>query len=295
MLAEFILTERCNWQCKYCQYPLIENPKHLNTIDEAKELDWLYDYINNNPKYDGCVLEGGEIGLVPIEVVLYMLEKLNKKCIINTNGVFIDEVIKNGIDISKYTDTIWWHCVPNPNGDIIEDKAVLPGVNVIPGIVGNSVDNIIKFVTNNKHIKFGYLAIENDLGNRVNIEVLRHEYEQLLDFVNKNKDMFSNTDDIIMRTVNSIKAVDRYDRIRSICRKCSTYTVINVPNKQLSICAVRSNSNRIELNVANLEKIDKKKHNPFDPTRFDNCDTCIRECISGYNTAIYNMIGYNTQ
>ena len=79
------LTEKCNWQCKYCDFPKLE------TKNTAKNIDNFLNYAKKIiPKNTMVTWEGGEIGLVDeslLDKVFY--SDISETYSVITNGAFL--------------------------------------------------------------------------------------------------------------------------------------------------------------------------------------------------------------
>lgn len=115
------LTEKCQWNCHYCDFPTIQNPKTV-TLDKVKE--WIPKILDTcDPS--GLSLVGGELGLINEEIMdsiltdcsLYQIRKnkASDKCdtlriIILTNGLYFETHKESMQKVYPYLDILYvWH------------------------------------------------------------------------------------------------------------------------------------------------------------------------------------------
>lgn len=77
------LTEKCNLQCDYCDIPQIKKPKSCTIEDLEKYLP----IFNNDNKFLDIL--GGEVGVLPDDVLEYLFKNIKKPLQISTNGLFL--------------------------------------------------------------------------------------------------------------------------------------------------------------------------------------------------------------
>lgn len=79
-----ILTQKCNWDCAYCDRPSIEHRKEPDKKIVEKFYPRLLEKYNDSLVY----ISGGEPGLINYEILKYVFS-FDKKLSICTNGLFI--------------------------------------------------------------------------------------------------------------------------------------------------------------------------------------------------------------
>lgn len=98
MHYHIILTERCNLKCKYCY------EKSMNEFENGLEIKWKYDLktpfdsevsVEKLKKFikpeDTLIFYGGE-PLVMLEKMQEIMDNINCRFMIQTNGIFLDKV-----------------------------------------------------------------------------------------------------------------------------------------------------------------------------------------------------------
>lgn len=267
----FILTQKCNWNCSYCNYPNIKNPTTINE-EMIDKLDWLFDIVNSHSE-SISVLQGGEIGLVPSKAVEKVMNRLTTKCIINTNGLFMSEENMTNLNITNKIQEIWWHVTDEPekNSQII-DIYRPDNIPIIAGIVGVDAEKIIEFIKSHSDIKIGYVNLETPLI----MKDMVNEYKKLELFILKNRSRFtSNAIENFYFKKNNYK----YLKIqRMICQQLCYSACFDISNMTISPCAVRCNTVTIELNEKNAEDLINNCLS-FPNWETSHCDSCIRQCI----------------
>jgi len=102
--VEVVLTYKCNWNCTYCC---------VDTHNQDRILDVeLFQKLENIPEDYNITLSGGELGLLSLDKLKTILEKVKEKkprsISINTNGLFI----KNYPELLDEFQTVLYHISP---------------------------------------------------------------------------------------------------------------------------------------------------------------------------------------
>jgi len=263
MNFNFIITEKCNWECSYCFFPRIENQKH----PKLKNLQKHIPYIKDIP-IDGYMdVQGGEIGLVPIDILEYFFTTMKQKMYISTNGLFLTKKMHLNEKIRPYIEMIQWHVHPEPCNNIhiydIHDKEIF----ISKGIVGSSMDNMINFLNYNKHIMFHYIDFEyyrNDL--------VFHDADKYRSLYAKINHIENLTEDAKQRIR---KRVTESKDLRSKCMFHNDSILIDLVNENICLC-----QRNLDVNVNLTEKklLERIETEPIDFFNLDmiSCYSCGR-------------------
>jgi len=156
---EFIITEKCNWNCYYCVFPTLTDKKHFNIDNALKHLEYMNPIIDKMGKHISIV--GGEIGFIKESILYNFIKSFNKKVSISTNGLFLRNYYHKG-PMRKHINEIMWHASENCDG-IIADCFVDDEIDIIPGVVCNSIEKMMKFIKRNDHINFRYVKFDDSI------------------------------------------------------------------------------------------------------------------------------------
>lgn len=279
-VIEFSVTDYCDWNCEYCSFPLLtEKRKVSNKILTEK---WLFDIINNILFDSEILIQGGEIGTLELDDI-YLLEEilklLNRKVIIDTNGLFI---VKNYHKIlKKYIDKIYLHVTDNGKNthiDKIKEKNDLDDIIIIYGIVGEP-DFIIDYLTKMKDITFEYVDIESS-----NVEFSYEKNKEKIKKIN----LFQNN-----KYTNFFRNDNKIEYQRSLCKHASNL-VINLQKMKLMPCMTKAQidyTSHLDLTYDNFKKI-LTEMNVYNITN-DFCKKCYRSCfIVNFDYILRNKITY---
>ena len=141
------------------------------------------------PKTD-VFIQGGEVGLLPIDIMRHLLITLDRKIVISTNGVFMKNNYHKDKLIRPYVDQIYWHLSENCN-NIVEDihDEEIP---IIRGIVYTNDEDKDWFLSNNSNLDIEYqepeIAIESKCITEPNVDIDKcRQYSSciLIDLVNE--------------------------------------------------------------------------------------------------------------
>ena len=99
----FVLTEQCNWRCKYCFFTDIQDQRSANFDIVKMHLEYIKDFM-----IEGYMdVQGGDIGLVDIGLLEYFFETMGRKMYVSTNGVFLNKKMHLNEKIKPFIKMIW--------------------------------------------------------------------------------------------------------------------------------------------------------------------------------------------
>jgi hypothetical protein len=78
-------------------------------------------------------LQGGEVGELPVELIEYLLSKIDSEITIDTNGLFMSKGYHKNPKIRKYIKQILWHV--SPDCELIDIDDVTDSIKIIRGVV----------------------------------------------------------------------------------------------------------------------------------------------------------------
>lgn len=262
----FILTEKCNWKCSYCEYPLMQKPNTTTKKILDKHMPYIMDMIINLGKnVTGIDVQGGEVGLIDLNILRVFFKYIPFPVIISTNGKFLERGYNNDKVIRPLIKEIYYHVYPDPKKVKIEYKKYDDKIPIKNGIVHNNIEDMIDFIRINENIFFDYIEFENPIYSKTKISV--NQYHVLIDKV-------KNFPNISSKALNILKRkIEKNTPKREFCRKFSSTVTIDLVNERILLCH-RSNSSYIHLSKTNLKK--RLTSYPKDIFSIDNCKSCVR-------------------
>lgn len=268
----FTLTEVCNWDCNYCEFPLIYNPRHTSMKILSKHLPYIKKIWD---KLDDLIVHadvcGGEIGLLDSEILRYFFKTLDRPMIISTNGMFLDKGYHLDPEIKPYIKDIWLHLNMDRERNYINAYAY-SGYSLKKGIVHNNADEMFEFITNSNST-FDYVEFEFPI-----IEKHKKDNEMYEYLYNKIKDLKNVTPEAKKRVKDRIT---EKDNLRQLCERYNQTVEFDLINERITLCH-RSQKNWIELNEENLKKrLTKFPHYIFGNET--NCESCTRLYAGRFN------------
>ncbi len=274
------LTEKCNWNCFYCGYPLKTQPKEI-------DLDWFKGTIKDlkpvTDKYDlQLCVEGGETGLVSEDILDYlffesnMTDKQQFKWHVASNGTFM---LKRYHD--KYKDvlrSILYHVVPDlvkPNMNF--KKYQCDGYDIYPTIVihKENIQYLSSFLDQHTDEMFVLHVIQRRIEH---LDIMdKSYYQQIYDIVKDKPNVVQDFKDRYKYILSNYDNTRLMDLKRSFC--CHNYKkmIIDFPNRVINRCCISMESDTIPLTPENLDKCLSNTQKIF--TDWD--DAC-NDCIGGF-------------
>lgn len=256
----FILTEKCNWNCPYCYFTGLEYPKEPN-LDRYKEhlpyikkiIDKLGDLVVN------IDIQGGEVGLIPVEILEYFFQTIKKPIVVSTNGMFMENGYHENPKIKPYIANIMYH--------VTEHFDRPPQFNIgSMGIVHDDMNTMIKYIKNNPNIMFDYIEFEFDINEprKMDMDMYYELFEKL--------DPLDNVTDNAKKIVQQ-RALWEHPEHRNNCRRYNHSILIDLVNANICLCQRQLDIN-IPLTEENL--IYRLRTFPKDIFKDDHCESCTR-------------------
>ena len=264
-----ILTEVCDWKCEYCQFPLLERPKQLTTDAIVRHIPYIREIISKteNPYVE---IQGGEVGLIGPQMMALLLEELDNKVIVSTNGLFLEKGYHLRERIRPYIREILWHVCDKPGDYKIDVDYNDNDIFINKGIVHSSIDEIAKFIERNPQISFNYIELECDIRFKRSHRI--DDYRRLYDAISSMSNVTDNALEIIQ------KRIDEPNSKRDKCKKFHPVISINLAAETICLCQ-RVITENIPLTRDNLIKRLKTFPNKlFSYNDTMGCDSCIRLC-----------------
>jgi len=267
----FILTEKCDWNCCYCQFPLLDDHNEINSDKISRHVPYIRNVIKKTETVSEASIEiqGGEVGLIEKETLISFLETLNMPVFVSTNGEFLKRGYHLDEKIRPYIREVQWHLCQDPGDYKLEVDYNDNELFINKGIVHSNVDEIIAFIKQNPHIEFNYVELECNIQEKrtSDIDVLRGLYNRLQGLPNVGKNVF----DILERRFND--APDKREK----CHDYHSVVSINLANESICLCQRVTDVN-IPLTRKNLiKRVITYPNKCFEyPDSMMGCDSCIR-------------------
>jgi hypothetical protein len=252
-----VLTTDCDWDCSYCN--VTKFGKYTTNKEKiARHLPYIMELIGDY----NFVLAGGEIGLVPADIISDLMLAMGKPVTINTNGLFMEKGYHNIPEIRSNIDKIYYHV-----DDLLQKTEVYGDseLDILYGIVSDNIDSIIKFVSTNKDLQISYVGLDSSFNNN------RMDYITLLLLI---REYYNVTDDAIRQLEHYCLRYNHLGKYRRFC-KATSFT-IDLAKEVICLCAFRNKHIDIPLTRENLQRVISES-NVFQGD--DNCATCTRVCM----------------
>jgi hypothetical protein len=259
----FVMNQKCDWDCPYCYFrhfrfdnvSLEVYQKHLPYI--KKIIDKLGDLVVN------IDIQGGEVGLIPVEILEYFFQTLKKPIVVSTNGMFMEKGYHNNPLIKPYIDRIFFHYW-DFSGRKTKDYDI-KDIPVLRGICHSRVDGLVNFIKGNPDVMFEYVEFEFDIDEprKMDVDMYNSLYESIQDFDNVSE----YAKGIIRGRLN-----ERPDH-RNNCRRYNHSILIDLVNAKICLC-----QRQLDINIPLTEENLLYRLRTFPKDVFDNdhCETCTR-------------------
>lgn len=257
--ANILLTTKCDWNCSYCNV----TEDGIRTATRG-DVDRHVSYIKEMLCDYELVISGGEIGHVDTETLIHFLQSIDRKVVINTNGMFLEKGLHEVSEIRKYIKKILYHVVESPSSDDVVVLFSDVDIEISHGVVGENVDSMVDFIKKNGHVVFDYVAIDTP-PNTVSVD-----YVDLLGGI----ESLSNVSRAAIERIESYSTkYNHIHRYRTLCRRISF--AIDFATEKICLCAFKNKHISIDLTRDNLYRV----MNGHPLMGRDNCRFCHRVCM----------------
>jgi organic radical activating enzyme len=256
----FILTEKCNWNCPYCYFSKLEYPKEPMMLRYQKHLPYIKKIIDKlGDLVVNIDIQGGEVGLVPEDIMEYFFETIDRPIAVSTNGMFIEKGYHENPKIKPHIANIMYHVTEN------FDRP--PQFNIgSMGIVHDDIETMVRYIKDNPNIMFDYVEFEFDINEHreMDIDMYQELYEKI--------ENLNNISDNAKNIINQRRLYENPNH-RDNCKKYNHSILIDLVNANICLCQRQLDIN-IPLTEENL--IYRLKTFPKDIFKDDHCESCTR-------------------
>lgn len=249
LCIDLVPTEICKWDCNYCVFPNIQNP--LETTKEIIDRHCSYiryhiHKLKSNNIDVRLYMQGGEVGELPKPTIKHLLNTINNKITISTNGLFMEKEYHKDPEIRKYIKQIYWHV--NPDCELDDIKDFSDYIKIVRGVVHQDEDKMDLFIAYTD-LNIEYSEVENNLSDKSRVSE---------DIINKCRTLHN---DITIDLVNE-----------KICLCIRNFKSITIPlTEENLILALKS----FPKDVYDLPDI-----------KDSSCYSCCRLCINRTNNKV---------
>ena len=267
----FILTEQCDWDCEYCEFPLIQKPKHTTIETLSKHLPYIKKTMDKMGNFiDFLSVDGGELGLLPVETLEYFFKTIDHPMVVCTNGEFI----RKGYvyRFRDYITEVWYHAS-------LEETIIYIDDIIKTGIVHNDVDELIRFIIEHPYIDLDYVELEFDVTKKRDVDYSM--YEKLYNNIKPLSNVSKKAKKIVESRITELR------NLRKMCADYNSTIVVDLINERIPLCH-RSQKSYIQLNETNFKY--RLTHFPLKIYKENNCQTCTRLFANKFNPLTFSDI-----
>lgn len=271
----FSLTEKCSWNCWYCDFPTKQNPKHAPIEYVLEVFDMIKEITGRDQSIEYCI-EGGEIGLLDEEYLTEIFNSgLGDTYNVATNGLFME----NGYHrtFAENIHYILYHVHPE----------LFTPFNVRTYDLDASILTYFTFVISKRNLPILEEVLKQC--EHLNSYVLPHILQpRTLGLDLLSLDDFKYMYDILCKspiikpdfTTRVARIIERYDdevwlnNHRKICANVYTQPIFDLPNKRINRCCISITGDSVPITYENIEKL-YSNEKLFDSIQDSVCDGCI--------------------
>ena len=278
----FILTEVCDWNCEYCVFPEIREPQHATKLSIESHIDYIKEIMDlTDPGLQNLMVQGGEVGFVPEDVLVHLFERTQRIIDVSTNGEFLRKGYHKHPKMRPWIKRVMLH-IGEPIDDYkleldysLEDDDIF----IDTGIVDVNMDPVkVKlFIQRNQDIRFDFVDYEHPVFDnpcRVNGFIYKDLYDAIEDLPNVTQ--FAK--DRLLKRFLRHKDTDMKKQ-QEICRTLHPAVFIDFIHEEIPVCVRNCNFVSLPLTKDNLKKA-ISDISPFDYSNY-TCDSCFRICQNG--------------
>lgn len=270
----FCLTEKCSWECGYCDFPCKTDPTTA-PIEYVEEIFEMIKRVTNRDQSIEYSLEGGEIGLLSEEYLdrmfaVDMADTYN----IATNGLFM----KKGYH-EKYIDKIHYllyHVMPEIElGKPIVEYDTQDALCYYTFVIHkNNLDILDEFLKENAHINTYFLP--HILQPRTpGLDLLTHQdFKRLYSILFPHENIKPDFKERVARIIRYYDDDAFLDKKRQVCANVYTQPVFDMPNKNINRCCISITGDAVPVTEDNVKKLYTNKK-MFSTIKDKVCDGCI--------------------
>ena len=271
----FSLTEKCSWNCWYCDFPKIKNPQPAPIEYVLEVFDMIKDITGRDQSIEYS-LEGGEIGLLDESYLDQVFASdLGDSYNIATNGLFMEKGYH-----TRYADKV--HYILHH----IQPELFLPFKFTMYDL-DPSILTYYTFVINKKNLPILKDVLKDceALNSYVLPHILQPRIPGLdlltIDDFNQMYDILCDSPIIKPDFTTRVKRIiERYDDTqwldshRAICANVYTQPIFDLPNKRINRCCISITGDSVPITYDNIKKL---YHNEkmFTTLKDSVCDGCI--------------------
>jgi len=271
------LTEICNWQCSYCDFPKLNKPKSA-PIERVLE---YFDMLKEATGHDQTIeygLEGGEIGILSQDYLDQVFaHDLTETYTICTNGLFMERGYHE-----RYKDKIHYilyHTQPEiTNNCIIPDFIYDPSIKVEYALVitkTNLYDGTLEKVINDYIANDRYFIFHILQPRTLGLDLLGiDDFKKLYSILEGKPNVEPHFIIRVAKIIANLEKTSWVNSRRTICANSYQQPIFDIPNERINRCCISISGDTVPYTVENLKKL--YNHEKLFLTSTDSvCDGCI--------------------
>ena len=271
----FSLTEKCSWNCWYCDFPKIKDPKHAPIEYVLEVFDMIKEITGRDQKIEYSI-EGGEIGLLDEEYLTKIFNSgLGDTYNVATNGLFMEKGYHR--TFSKNIHYILHHVQP---------ELFLP-FRVKTYDLVSDILTYYTFVINKRNLPILEEVLKQCEG--LPSFVLPHiiqprtpgldlltldDFKYMYEIINESPIIKPDFKTRVARIIERHDDTEWLDVHRGVCANVYTQPIFDLPNKRINRCCISISGDSVPITYENIEKLYTNKK-MYGTIKDSVCDGCI--------------------
>jgi len=269
----FSLTQKCSWDCWYCDFPKIQSPNHA-PIEYVLE---VFDMIKEVTSRDQSIeysLEGGEIGLFNESYLDQVFASgLGDTYNIATNGLFM----KKGYH-ERYHDKVHYllyHVQPELNEQFSVQQYPTDILTYYTFVITKGNLPILAEVLKKCEVLDSYV-LPHILQPRVpGLDLLtKEDFLIMYDILKASPIIKPDFTERVQRIISRLDDTKWLNQHRPICANVYTQPIFDLVNKRINRCCISISGDSVPITYENIQKL-YKNEKLFDTLTDKVCDGCI--------------------
>ncbi len=271
----FSFTEKCSWNCWYCDFPKKRNPQNAPVEYVLEVFDMIKEITGRDQSIEYS-FEGGELGLYDERYLdEIMFSDLGDTYNIATNGLFMEKGYHR-----RYAEKI--HYILHH----IQPELFLPFKYTMYDL-DPSILTYYTFVINKRNLPILKEVLKQCEG--LNSYVLPHilqprtegldlltldDFKVMYDILKESPIIKPDFTERVSRIIERFEDEKWLSNHRNMCANVYTQPIFDLPNKRINRCCISISGDSVPITYENIEKL-YKNEKMFDTRKDRVCDGCI--------------------
>jgi len=264
------LSEKCQWNCKYCDFPTFQDTAIDAKLDNLKKQVKIIKQFNTSD-WNWCI-EGGELGVIDEKILDYWFLESNVADTyhVATNGLFLDKYYEK---YKHKIHTVLYHCLPD-----VKENSKIKTYDISPDILYYTVvitpENLKycdKLFSEYQNLNWSIHVLQPRIPGIVKID--KKFYQDVINIISK----YDNIPDVYIKRYQDIINDDnpeKFKQKRLLCANDYSKPMLDLVKNEINRCCITYTGDRVPFNHENFKKL-LNNDVLFPLVEKDRCNQCI--------------------